>query len=78
MPRTEMSKKTRNRLKPWADELVDLLGPGPEDDPERLEQARVSLTAWSSAQSSLKGALREFQAMRDRPDYSATRFDGWS
>lgn len=58
--------------------LVDILGPGPEDDPERYQQAGIAMTAWSSAQSALFGVIRELQMMRDNPDdYATKRFEGW-
>lgn len=62
-----------------AEQLVDLLGEGPEEDPERYEQAKIALTAWCSAQDALFGALREFLMMRDEPErYLHHRFERWS
>lgn len=74
-----MSKpKTLTFAQRLAPLLVDLLGPGPEGDESRLEQARIAAMAWSSAQSSLIGSVRELLWMRDKPTYADERFENWN
>ena len=63
-----MPKKKNSRTQRLADDLVDLIGPGPTNDPGRLEHARLVLDGWSSAQSSVFGMIRELKQMRDFPE----------